>query len=351
MNIKSWVIIVSSAILLLTGCGGEEGKEKMVPLVKTVTIGKESTEKTSSFSGTIHGRTEQALAFQIPGKVVQKLVQAGDYVQEGTPLYKLDSKDVSEQASAAQGQLTAASAQLDLARSNLARYEELYAQDAISAMQIDQARNAAKLASAQRDQAEAAYNRALNQESFATLKADRSGVVGSTMVEVGQVVAAGTPVVMLVDTKDLDVQISLTEKNAKEYPIGTRAEITFWSQPDLKISGVVREVSPAPNPKTGTYDAKIALTKVPDSVQLGMTAEVHFQKDAGKTITIPLSAMAEQQQQPSVWVVRGDKVHLVPVTPGRYLDDSVEITSGLAPGDIVVTAGTQHLHEGDKVRL
>ena len=83
---------------------------------------------------------------------------------------------------------------------------------AISDLAIDQTRNQAELAAAQLESAQAALSRAENNLGVTVLSADRDGIVGSTLYEVGQVVAAGTPVVSIIDDSQLDVYISLTEK-------------------------------------------------------------------------------------------------------------------------------------------
>lgn len=164
-------------------------------------------------------------------------------------------------------------------------------------------------------------------------------------------VAAGTPVVTIIDDSRLDVHISLTEKQYRSYGVGTPATVTFWALPGVTVEGTVREVAAAPNSQTGTYDAKVTLMDPPDSVVVGMTAEVKFGGNTeGRGFMVPLSAMATQKENPSLWVVKDNKVHLVPVTVGRYGDDTVEITGGISKGDRIVTAGASKLAEGEEVR-
>lgn len=223
---------------------------------------------------------------------------------------------------------------------------------AISDLAIDQTRNQAELAAAQLESAQAALSRAENNLGFTVLSADRDGIVGSTLYEVGQVVAAGTPVVSIIDDSQLDVYISLTEKQYREYSVGMPCTVTFWALPSVTVEGRVREVAAAPNAQTGTYDAKVTLVDPPENIAVGMTAEVKFgDREGGKGIMIPLSAMATQDQKPSVWVIRDHKVTLTPVKVGRYGEDTVEIIEGLAKGDRIVTAGVSKLAEGEEVRV
>ena len=128
--------------------------------------------------------------------------------------------------------------------------------------------------------------------------------------------------------------------------------VTFWALPNVSVEGRVREVAAAPNASTGTYDAKVTLVEPPENIAVGMTAEVKFgDREGGKGIMIPLSAMATQDQKPSVWVIRDNKVTLTPVKVGRYGEDTVEIIEGLDKGDRIVTAGVSKLAEGEEVRV
>ena len=176
--------------------------------------------------------------------------------------------------------------------------------------------------------------------------------MGTTLYEVGQVVAAGTPVVTIIDDSKLDVYISLTEKQYGLYSVGMPCEVTFWALPGVKVAGKVREVAAAPNAATSTYDAKVTLENPPQDVAVGMTAQVKFtDPDSTRGFMVPLSAMASQQASPSVWVIRDGKAHLQKVETGRYGKDAVEITSGLKKGDRVVTAGVARLSEDEEVRV
>ena len=340
------------ASLVFSGCGSEKTAAPKAPLVKSMVIGESSQEVKHSFSGTVHGYFESPLAFQVGGRIMQRYVNSGERVSAGDPLFKVDSKDAEEQAAAARSSLNAAEASYKLAASTMARYEKLHSVNAISDLAMDQTRNQFDLADAQLQSAQSTLARAENNLGFTVLTADRDGIVGTTLYEVGQVVAAGTPVVSIIDDSKLDVYISFTEKQYRQYSVGMPCEVTFWALPGVTVEGKVREVAAAPNTSTGTYDAKVTLTDPPQDIAVGMTAEVKFdQNSKGKGVMIPLTAIATQDETPSVWVVRDNKVYIQKVQVGRYGEDQVEIVSGLSNGDRVVTAGIGKLSEGEEVRL
>ncbi|MDY6084757.1 MAG: efflux RND transporter periplasmic adaptor subunit [Dialister sp.] len=337
--------------LVFSGCGTAKNTTPAAPLVKTMIIGAHGAGEVQTFSGTVHGIYESALAFQVGGRIMQRFVNAGDRVSAGQRLFRIDSKDAEEQVEAARSSLNAANARYDLAKTTTERYQQLRDADAISALAMDQTKNQFDLAAAQLASAKSQLARAENNLGFTLLSADRDGVVGSTMYEVGQVVAAGMPVALIVDDSSLDVHVSFTEKQYREYSVGMPCTVTFWALPDVTVQGRVREIAAAPNASTGTYDAKITLEDPPKTVALGMTASVAFDRSAtGGRIMIPLTAMSTQSGNPAVWVIQDGKAHLRTVEIGRYGENTVEITSGLAEGDKIVTAGVSKLSEGEEVR-
>ena len=129
--------------------------------------------------------------------------------------------------------------------------------------------------------------------------------------------------------------------------------ITLWADPASVFRGRVREIAGGADPVTRTYTVRVAAIDPPAAAQLGMTANVIFSR-AGESsqVLLPLSALAGERSQPSVWIVdpATSKVLLKPVTVGQYREDGVSITGGLAEGDLVVTAGVHKLRAGQAVK-
>jgi membrane fusion protein, multidrug efflux system len=117
--------------------------------------------------------------------------------------------------------------------------------------------------------------------------------------------------------------------------------------------GRVREVSPQADPVTRTFEVKVGLTDPPATMRLGSTVVGRMQLEATPTIEIPASALTAIDRRPAVWVVDPSSltVSLRNVDILRQDPATVAISEGLASGDIVVTAGVQALHPGQKTRL
>ncbi|MDE8714641.1 efflux RND transporter periplasmic adaptor subunit, partial [Veillonella atypica] len=151
------------------GCGSNQDNHDTSLKVRTITIGEEAGTTSAGYSGTIKNRTESNLAFQIGGRVINKFVSVGTAVQAGQVIAQINGADTASQEQNAQGAVTAAQSAYDLASTNAERYRALYAEQAISKLQLDQAENQLNAAKAQLQQAQAVLNLSNNQNSYTTL--------------------------------------------------------------------------------------------------------------------------------------------------------------------------------------
>ena len=188
---KHYVLLLAAvlAVTVVSGCGHKEEAQKP-RLVKTVVVGDGQAQDGAQYTGTVKGRYESHMAFQIGGRITTKNVQLGSVVHAGDVLMTVNPQDAQQGVNRSQAALSAAQSQLDLARVNLERYESLYAQDAVSAATLDQYRNAYDQAAAQYNQAAAAVATSENSLSYTSLTADADGVIAAVSAEPGQVVAA-----------------------------------------------------------------------------------------------------------------------------------------------------------------
>ena len=341
-------LLIGTAVI--SGCGSEKPPEDTSLKVRTITIGEESGTTSAGYEGTIHNKTETKLAFQIGGRVINKFVNVGDVVEAGQVIAQINGSDTAAQMQNAEGAVKAAQSAYELAETNANRYRELYAQQAISKLQLDQAENQLNATAAQLQQAQASLNLSSNQNSYTNLTAPDTGIITALNLESGQVVAAGQSIGTLAAGHDPEAVIALPEQELSKIHVGSPATITFWALPDVKVQGVVREISPVPDPVARTYTVKIALQNAPSEVQLGMTVNVNLTTTDTSNITIPLTALVKDSNgNNAVYIIRDKKAHLVSIKTGDFGQNSVIVTSGLAKGDIVITAGTQQLQEGTAV--
>lgn len=353
MNKGKWVLIALLA-LFLVGCGDDQAAPPPPVTVKTLTVSLGPAADPTVYSGSVRGRYESRLGFQVGGKIMARRVDLGSSVIAGQVLMEIDPKDIEEDVRAAAAQVDTAKARLGLAEVDFRRYERLYKDGSASKSQYDQYQTAYEAALETRKQALAQYNQSLNGLEYTRLTADADGLISELSAEVGQVVAAGQIVATLVRSGALEVEITVPENRIAGLRLNEEARISFWALPELSLSGRVREIAPMAEAATRTYPARVSLTDPPGTVQLGMTASVVL-NDSGAAsepvALLPLSALYQTGSEPQVWLVKGGKVHLQVVVLGAYVDNQVTVTGGLTDGDVVVTAGVQKLSEGQEVRV
>ncbi len=211
------VIATIGALLIgtsiISGCGSEKPPEDTTLKVRTITIGEESGTTGAGYAGTIHNKTETNLAFQIGGRVINKFVNVGDVVQAGQVIAQINGSDTSAQVQNAESAVKAAQSAYELAETNAKRYRELYAQQAISKLQLDQAENQLNVTSAQLQQAQASLDLSSNQNSYTNLTAPDTGIITAFNIEAGQVVAAGQSVGTLAAGRDQKQSSPFLNKN------------------------------------------------------------------------------------------------------------------------------------------
>lgn len=348
MHARSYLtLILAAALAALTGCGTDTAKEAPPPLVRTMTVGDAAAAE-GGYTGTVRGRYETRLAFQVGGQILSRNVNVGAHVRAGDVLMVIDARDVQQQANATSAAAQAARSRYELARTERARYEQLFAAQAISEAMLDQYRTNERAAEAAYRQAVAQDTASHNALGYTNLVAGADGVISNITAEEGQIIAAGQTVMTLTQEGEREIEIAVPESHLAEVSVGMPAAVSLWAN-SAAYTGTLRELSPVSDTATRTYTARIALTDAPADLPLGMTARVRLGASVQDGAAIPLSALYQTSDTAQVYVVEDDAVHLVPVTVTAFRTNDALVT-GLPQGARIVTAGVHQLHEGEKVR-
>jgi RND family efflux transporter MFP subunit len=319
-------------------------------LVATAHYDAESPER--SFVGTIRPRIETDMGFRVPGKVAKRLVEVGQTVDVGQPLATLDEVDLKLQAEQAEAEFRAATGVQAQAAAAETRAKELRAKGWTTDAQLDQAKAAADEARARLNRAQRSVELTNNSLSYATLLADSRGVVTATLIDAGQVVAAGQTAVRVARFAEKEAVVAIPETLVGRAKEGV-ASVSLWSEPNKKYAAQLREIAPAADPATRTYLAKFSLPGAGDDVSLGMTATLTLSDPATTRVArLPLSALFNEGGAPSLYVVDGNgDVALKPVAVKSYDSNDVVISGGVDEGAKVVVLGVQKLDPAQKVRV
>jgi multidrug efflux system membrane fusion protein len=348
-------IALAAMPLLLAGCTREEVAVKTEPPrpVRTVVVQPQSTTVALQLPGEVRPRIESRLGFRVGGKLSQRGVSVGDRVAPGQVLARLDPLDLAPALAAQQAQVAAARTDRDLAVVELDRLRDLRAQNYISQASLDRQQATHDAAAARLSAASAQLQQARNAVDFQVLRADVAGVVTAVEAEVGQVVAAGQPVIRVAQTGEREIAFHIPETSLATARLAREWAVIVPALDGRVLPGRIREISPISDPASRTYAARITLAGDLADVALGMTTVVRALRGSEPVFVLPLSALQSRDGQPRVWRVdpATGTVASVPVRTGGLLDDAVRVVEGLAPGDRIVTAGANLLVAGQPVRV
>ncbi len=343
---------VLSALLAACGQKSETAAPEARP-VRTVTVAKRDLGETITYTGRIEAENETRLSFRIGGRMVERRANVGDQVQPGQVIAKLEPRDELNALRSAQAAVAAAQAQFNEAQSNYDRQSFLLARDVASHAQYERAEQTRKTAQAQLDSAQAQLRVVQDQLSDTELKADAGGVVIATAAEPGEVIQAGQLIVRVAPKGGRDAVFDIPGQVLRSAPHDPLIDVSLTDDPTVTTVGRVREVAPQADPVTRTFEVKVGLTDPPAAMRLGATVVGRMHLDTAQTVEIPATALTEHDRRPAVWLVDPSTftVSLRSVDVSRQDPSTVAISSGLDTGDIVVTAGVQALHPGQKTRL
>lgn len=285
--------------------------------------------------------------------MTQRLVEVGQAVGQGQPLATIDAQDFRLAVEASEAARTSAQVDRDQQRADYRRFEDLEAKGFISKAELDRRKASLDAAEARYQQTAANARSTGNQVSYAVLRAPHDAVVTAVDAEVGQVVAAGQSVLRLARVDEKEVLVGIPEQQLSILQNASEITVRLWGGGE-PIRGRLREVSPVADAATRTFPVRIALVDAPGSVALGMTATVAFAVPlAQPIITVPLQALLVEGGATHAW--RFDPststVRRTRISVGNVAGNEIVVSDGLAPGDIVVTAGAHQLKEGQQVRL
>jgi RND family efflux transporter MFP subunit len=317
-----------------------------------VVIEKGGLGETIVLTGQIQAEKEVALAFRIGGRIIERLVDTGDSVSADQVVAKLDPQNELNGLRSARAALSAAKARLEQDSNHFDRQQTLLQQGWTTRANFDQAQRALRTAQAAVDDAKAQVEIAEDRVSYTQLKAGVTGTITRRAAESGEVVQAGQMVFVAARNAGWDAVFDVSAQVLRAVPADGDVSLVLTDNPGVTAKGRVRQIDPQADPVTRTFKVRVAVDEPPPAMRLGSTVSGRVAVDHGQGIFLPASALTATDKSPAVWVVDPDKltVTLKPVEILRFDPGTVVLSGGLDGGEIVVTAGVQALHPGQKVR-
>jgi RND family efflux transporter MFP subunit len=303
------------------------------------------------WDGVVEAVRRAELSAQTTGRVSAVEVDVNDAVSAGSVLLRITAVEQEAVASTARAQLRAAEAAAAEAEQNYRRFAALANGQFVSKAQIDQTRAARDSAAAARDAARAQLAQAAQQAAYTVVRAPFAGVVASRDVEPGETVSPGQLLVSVYEPRELRIEVLVPQTRAEAIRGDPRARVLLPGGREVVPADVM--VFPAADPASHSVSVRVSLPDLDPLPAPGTTAKVVFHADVGgidggtaMPLRIPASTVAQRGELSGVYVQQDGRIVLRQLRLGAHAGDSVEVISGLRPGDRVVrdpTAAVQAL--------
>lgn len=306
--------------------------------VTATNVSKEKLEDFVSSVGTLIPYKEVVVGSETSGKLTGVYFQIGDKVSAGKTLAKVDDE-------LKQYTLDNATANLEKAKKDLERYEELFKETSVTEAQLEAVRLIYKTADAQ-------YSSAYKQLRDTWIVCPLTGIVTEKKIERGSIVSPGTPIATIVDISTIKAKVCVPESDAFKLKIGDVAEITTDIYPDEKFAGKIININ-AKGDEAHTFPIEILMKNSSTfPLRAGMFVKVYFKNiTRSESLIIPRASLIGSAKNPQVYVIENGNAKLKDITIGITMGDKLEVLSGLSEGDIIVLDGQMNIKDNDAVTI
>lgn len=396
------LILIATALAAMTACSGKEKEPEPVAPVQIVAVEKRVVQQKVTADAVLFAVAQSALVPKISAPVKKFLVNRGSRVQAGQLLAVLENRDLAAAAQEIKGAYDQAEAtytatttsdlpqelrkaQLDAqaAKQAFEAQEKIYAsrkdlfeQGALPRKELDQAgvdltnarnqyeiatqrlealnaigqQQTLKSAKGQLESAQGKYAGATAQFSYSEIRSPINGVVTERPLYPGEMAAAGTPLLTVMDISQVVARAHIPQQSAALLKVGDKAEIAVPGM-EKPFSARVAVVSPALDPNSTTIEIWVQAKNSGGQLKPGTSVQVSIvARSVPDALTVPAAALLTDQGGTSVMVAGADgHAHKKPVKVGVRDDDRVQIVEGLQPADKIVAAGAYGLPDNSKI--
>jgi RND family efflux transporter MFP subunit len=392
---SSFALIAGLGIAFVTNaCSAADGKTKdretVAPnriSVAPVDVVERPIARYIHATGTLVAEEQAGVAAETAGRVVATPIERGTATPQGAELIRLSPTETEAQVGEAEAnaaqiearlgltsgapldvnavpEVQNAKAAFELAESEFARIRSLLDQKVVSQSEYDQRRaqmeaarqlyEVAKNGAAQQYQSlQAARARVvLARKALAdtVVRAPFTGLVAERLVSVGDYVTRGMKVAVVVRINPLRAQLTVPEQFISAVAVGQPIAFEVDAYPGRQFAATIRYVSPTLQADRRALTVEAAVPNPNNELKPGLFATAKVQQSKPTpAILVPATAVRASAGASRVYVVKGDYVEERVVTVGQSVDQSVEITSGLAVGERVATANVAQLTDGSPI--
>jgi len=356
---KAGHYVLTALIALSISCAAKHEDEEKAPEIPTITaettkVARRTLNEELTVRGTITTvpNEDVKVSALVPGRVTAVTVAEGNDVRQGQVIAELDRRPLEDQQRQATAAVDQAKAQVENARANLQRNQQLYERGIAAAKEVEDARAQMAAGQSALQQANATLSTAERNVDRASVRSPIAGQVVKRMVSVGEQVdgTAAQPIVEIANVDRVELAANVPAEHLARIRVGQKVSIESNALADRTFDGSVLAIAPAVDPTTNAGLVRIRIQNAGRALKVGMFAQGRLQvaEHAG-VLVVPPSAVVRTTEGAVVYVVNGDTAERTPVKVGVETRDAIEIVSGVSEGQTVLTSSVYGL--GDKARL
>jgi RND family efflux transporter MFP subunit len=354
-------LAVSAWLVIWSACGSAKPAEQEpqpadVPTITadTAPVRRQTIVEDLVVRGTIAAvpNEDVKVSALVAGRVNAVTIAEGDRVKQGQVIAELDRQPLLDQRRQAAAAVEQGRAQVENARLNLQRNQQLFERGIAAGKEVEDARAQSAAAQSALEQATAALNTAERNVERASIRSPIDGQVVKRMVSVGEQVdgTAAQPVAEIANLSRVELAANVPSEQLAHIKVGQTASVSTDAFADRSFPGVVLAIGPAVDVATNAGLVRIRLQNADHALKVGMFAEARIHLAArANALVVPPSAVVHGENGASVYVVTGDTAARTAVKIGVEQSNAIEIVEGVRDDQVVLTSGVYGL--GEKAKL
>lgn len=363
-RLHAFVLLIPGVALAASGCGAGSGSAATPPDATTpagivqlspenaITAARGRVTAGPVISGQLTPAREASVRAMVGGSIVMLSIDRGQRVDAGTVVARITSRDLESSKLSAEAAVRSTEVALSVAESEAVRTASLVKGGAVASRELEQARNAVAGAEAQLAAARARVRSVEQALDDTNVRAPFAGVVSARPASIGDVVAPGAELLTIIDPSSMRLEALVPSDQLSDVKRGAKVTFTIRGAPGQFV-GRVDRLNPTADPVTRQVAVFVTLPNTRGELISGLFAEGRIETASHEGIVVPLSAVDETGTRPAVTRIRDGKAERVVVAlGGREADtETVEITSGVVAGDVLVIGSAKNVAPGTAVTI
>ena len=347
----SGMLTLLFALMLLSGCSSDESAaiEQDSVEVELRTAETSASQSEMVFPAKVESNNQANLSTIVMGTVTSTPVTVGDRVQKGDLLLQIKDDQIRAQKSQIEANMVQAEANLENTEKNYNRIKNLYAEESATSKELDDISTMYEIAKANMEALEARMNEVNEMLEYTVIRAPFAGIVSSKFISEGDMAAPGHPLVSVANPGSVKITATVAESQISKLEEGLGVTVSVSSAGLSNIPARLTAVSQAGDPMSRQFsiEAVIDDAELNESLKVGMFAQIDINIDQTESLTVPADAIVERGQLTGIYTISdNNRAVLRWVRLGERTGDSVEVITGLKPGEKYVYAPDRSIRQG-----